>query len=728
MKRSATVLDEVDAAVDAILARLGPQIVLGLPLGLGKPVELSNALFRRAQRDTSVRLTILSALSLSKPRPPKGVEQAFLDPFIARVFENVPELDYVKAQHAGKLPLNVEVCEFFLQPGALLKNARAQQHYISSNYTHAARDVVARGVNVVAQMICKRETPEGPRYSLSCNPDTGPEVIRRLEEIGRPHLVVGVVNQNLPYFGHDAEVPAEMFDFIVDAPQFTTPLFPMPKMPVTNADYAIGLYASALVRDAGTLQLGIGSLGDSVAYALKLRHTENAAYRQLAKDFGISEVWGELVHEIGGLDTFRDGLYGATEMFVDGFWQLLRAGILKRRVYDYWALQQLVDDRRCDPARLTPDLLDGLAELGVQLLRARDFAMLQHHGVFSDETRYENGVLIAADGARIAANLAHSAARAAIAARCLGTKLRNGIVLHGGFLLGPSSFYQALRELDEGVRASICMTGVEKINQLDLNPRLYQLQRRHARFINTGMMVTLSGNFVSDGLDDGRVVSGVGGQYNFVAQAHQLKTGRSILLLRSTRDNADGSASSNVLFNYGHTTIPRHLRDIVVTEYGIADLRSKSDAEIAKALICIADSRFQNELIAVAKKAGRLEADWRLPERCRHNFPATIEERLKPHRVQRRFAMLPFGSDFNALEELLLPILARVRQRAATTSKWRLFWRAMRFNPLSVPSDAQPCLERLGLMSPVDMRSRIARMLVVEAMHDRARDAQQPNR
>src|SRR3546814_947631 len=58
------------------------------------------------------------------------------------------------------------------------------------------------------------------------------------------------------------------------------------------------------------------------------------------------------------------------------------------------------------------------------------------------------------------------------------------------------------------------MTGVDKTNQLDRNPRLYQLQRVDARFINTGMMITLSGDFVSDSLADGRVVSGVGGQYN----------------------------------------------------------------------------------------------------------------------------------------------------------------------------------------------------------------------
>src|ERR1043165_7076723 len=141
------------------------------------------------------------------------------------------------------------------------------------------------------------------------------------------------------------------------------------------------------------------------------------------------------------------------------------------------------------------------------------------------------------------------------------------------------------------------MTGVDKINQLDLNPRLYKLQRKDARFMNTGLMVTLSGALVSDGLENGNVISGVGGQYNFVAMAHQLLTGRSILMVRAVRD-AGGKPSSNVVFNYGHSTISRHLRDIVITEYGIADLRSKTDSAIIKALLDVADSRFQEGLLA----------------------------------------------------------------------------------------------------------------------------------
>jgi Acetyl-CoA hydrolase/transferase C-terminal domain len=51
------------------------------------------------------------------------------------------------------------------------------------------------------------------------------------------------------------------------------------------------------------------------------------------------------------------------------------------------------------------------------------------------------------------------------------------------------------------------------------------------------LVVTLTGAVASVGLDDGRVLSGVGGQYNFVAMAHALEDGRSILMIRSTKEH-----------------------------------------------------------------------------------------------------------------------------------------------------------------------------------------------
>ena len=73
----------------------------------------------------------------------------------------------------------------------------------------------------------------------------------------------------------------------------------------------------------------------------------------------------------------------------------------------------------------------------------------------------------------------------------------------------------------------------------------------------------------------------------------------------STRDAQRHDAQSNIRWDYGHTTIPRHLRDIVVTEYGVADLRGKSDRDVIAAMLAITDSRFQDELMRQAKDAGK---------------------------------------------------------------------------------------------------------------------------
>jgi acyl-CoA hydrolase len=88
-----------------------------------------------------------------------------------------------------------------------------------------------------------------------------------------------------------------------------------------------------------------------------------------------------------------------------------------------------------------------------------------------------------------------------------------------------------------------------------------------------------------------------------VAQAFALKGARSILALESTR-RTGSKAQSNIRWAYGHETIPRHLRDVFVTEYGIADVRGKSDADVIAAMLGVSDSRFQDELARAAKDAG----------------------------------------------------------------------------------------------------------------------------
>jgi acyl-CoA hydrolase len=701
---------DVEAAIAAILDRVGPGVVLGLPLGLGKPVPLVNALYRRAQADPALKLRILTALSLEKPRGATAIERAFLEPFVQRVYGDCPDLDYTAALRENRLPPNVEIAEFFFRPGAMLGSAHAQQHYISSNYTHAARDVFAQGCNVIAQMVARRVVDGVPRYSLSCNPDTGLELVERLRLSGRTFVSVAVVNEQLPYLEGHAEVPADFFDVVVDAPQYSHTLFSTPKLPVATADFWVGLHASALVRDGGTLQVGIGSLGDAVVHALLLRHTRNDVYAPLVREGGADPA---LVDAIGGTAPFEAGLYGASEMLVDGFMQLHRAGILKRHVYGFWALQQLINDGRCDPQRLTPALFEDLESLGVRVVRGQDFEVLQYHGVFTDDTRYDQGFIIAPGGERVVANVADPATCSVLGGRCLGAHLRNGAVVNAAFFLGTREFYQWLRELPDAQRRAIGMTSVARINQLDLNPRLYQLQRQHARFMNTGLMVTLGGAVVSDGLEDGRVVSGVGGQYNFIAMAHQLSTGRSALMVRATRES-EGKVTSNIVFNYGHTTIPRHLRDLVVTEYGVADLRGRSDRNVIAALLDVADSRFQDGLLARAVTAGKIERGYRIPEARRHNTPERLEHQLAPHAAL--FPPFPLGSDFTPEEQVLVGALQGLKTRAAG-SRLKMLWDVLRVR--GIPPAARPYLERLKLDAPADLRSRIAQKLLLLELRER---------
>jgi hypothetical protein len=233
-----------------------------------------------------------------------------------------------------------------------------------------------------------------------------------------------------------------------------------------------------------------------------------------------------------------------------------------------------------------------------------------------------------------------------------------------------------------------------------------------ARFINNAMMATLLGAVVSDGLDNGQVVSGVGGQYNFVAQSFALEDARSIIMLRATRD-AKRRTTSNIRWNYGHTTIPRHLRDVVVTEYGIADLRGKTDRDVIAAMIAIADSRFQDELLRQAKDAGKIERGFELPAHCRDHTPERIARALAPAREQGLLPPFPFGTDFTAIEQRLLPALALLR----SASPLRLATLLARGFFSATPSkDTRDCLARMDLDRPTSATARIEAALLTGAL------------
>jgi hypothetical protein len=118
---------------------------------------------------------------------------------------------------------------------------------------------------------------------------------------------------------------------LVDDPAGYHELVAPPNLPIPTVEHAIALGASSLIRDGGTVQLGIGELGDAIVHAMTLRHRENAAWKGALRDVAMLPRFEAEVRGIGGDGPFEQGLYAVTEMFVDGFLDLYRAGILKRR-------------------------------------------------------------------------------------------------------------------------------------------------------------------------------------------------------------------------------------------------------------------------------------------------------------------------------------------------------------------------------------------------------------
>src|SRR5690349_2961308 len=700
--------DDVGEIVEEALRRVGKKIVLALPLGIGKPNLIANELFRRARADRSLDLTIFTALSLRKPRGSSDLEKRFIDPLAARVFGNYPDLDYLEAVRQGTMPPNARVIEFFLEPGSLLNNTHAQSHYLSANYTHVAREVIHRGVNVIAHVVARRTVGGTTEISLGSNPDVTVDLLPHVQQArarGQPMVVIGQVHREMPFMLGAACVAPDTFDLLLDHSRYDHDLFAPPNPALATVDHAIGLHASALVRDSGTLQIGIGELGDSIVYSLLLRHQRNDAWRRACAAVG-TERSATLVDSDGGRGSFTTGLFGATEMFVDQMLDLYRAGILRRRVYDYLPLQRALAANGSNP-RVDAALLDAISgEMAAAgagpVLDADDVAALRHAGVLRSEVKFDNGMLVTPDGARIAADLSDARARAAIARDCLGLELQGGTVMHAGFLLGPRAFYAALSALPESERRLFDMRGVGFINQLygdDLPLRV--AQRSHARFVNTTMMLTLYGAAVSDALADERVVSGVGGQYNFVAMAHALPGARSVLCVRSTR-RKDGRLTSNILTSYGHCTIPRHLRDIAVTEYGIADLRGKTDAECVAAMLDITDSPFQEQLLREAKRAHKIDAGYRIPASRRHNTPERLEETFATHRRAGLFSEYPFGTDLTR-EEIELARALRWLKDATGSAAGRAATLARALVTRAREEDRR-LLDRMQLAAPRTLR------------------------
>ncbi|HWQ78303.1 MAG TPA: acetyl-CoA hydrolase/transferase C-terminal domain-containing protein [Anaerovoracaceae bacterium] len=122
--------------------------------------------------------------------------------------------------------------------------------------------------------------------------------------------------------------------------------------------------------------------------------------------------------------------------------------------------------------------------------------------------------------------------------------------------------------------------------------------------INSAVEIDLSGQVCSETAGP-RIISGSGGQLDFVEGAYNSKGGKSFICLPSTHTDKNGKLHSRIK---GMMTLGSVITDTragvhyVVTEYGKANLKGMSSWQRAEALISIAHPDFRDELIAEAKE------------------------------------------------------------------------------------------------------------------------------
>jgi acyl-CoA hydrolase len=157
---------------------------------------------------------------------------------------------------------------------------------------------------------------------------------------------------------------------------------------------------------------------------------------------------------------------------------------------------------------------------------------------------------------------------------------------------------EALYEWLDGNR-DVAFLPVEIVNSPDVIAR-----NREMVTINGAMEIDIHGQVVADTVD-GTQYSGIGGHEDFVAGPALSLESRSLLCMPSTHEK-EGVISSRIVpwFGPGEViTTPRHQVDVIVTEFGAAELQGKTVHQRGEALAAIAHPDFRDELLEAAARA-----------------------------------------------------------------------------------------------------------------------------
>jgi acyl-CoA hydrolase len=163
------------------------------------------------------------------------------------------------------------------------------------------------------------------------------------------------------------------------------------------------------------------------------------------------------------------------------------------------------------------------------------------------------------------------------------------------FALGSRYLYDAITRNPDMISCPVDYTNLPHII----------MQNDNVVSINNTTQVDLQGQAASES-DGHRHLTGTGGQLQFVRGAYASKGGKSFMLLSSTYERKHVRKSRIVLdLTPGNiVTTPRSDTMYVVTEYGIVNLKGKSVAERAKALISLAHPDFREGLEREARENG----------------------------------------------------------------------------------------------------------------------------
>ena len=169
------------------------------------------------------------------------------------------------------------------------------------------------------------------------------------------------------------------------------------------------------------------------------------------------------------------------------------------------------------------------------------------------------------------------------------------------------------KEIDTGITVATMLMGTRRVYRFaDRNPSIHIRATSYThdalvlgnfrRFvaINGALEVDLTAQ-VNAETAAGRHGGLAGGQMDFVRAAHRAPDGRSLIALQSTNR---ARARSRIVARLadGVVSTPRAEADLVVTEHGIAELRGRTLAERAQALIAVADPSFRSELVKASER------------------------------------------------------------------------------------------------------------------------------